>query len=421
MIIKFTDIFDIYKETDNSETPNLTEERIYSFCQDLKFSKHKIPVFSGSTQNKGVVGFIPFYLDELNEQKKENKSDKNITSTRKHKLNYYINNNDCITIVADGNAGVMFYRDRKEFPIFSMNISCLALFKKDDKLIKEKISEFDGLNLHWFYLRFYNYIKNLVNSEGVQHFTKKIYDNIDLEIPELTEQNKEFMILNRLYELNIVLHNLDDKIDKIKDKFLSLNYINQKNEKPLNYFLKHVSRNDSLSEEGIYVRSKDIKENNKVIVLSGSFDDFYGIVPLDKSLHIVKDRPCLQIITRGKAGMILFLKKGTYATNTNSMLIVVNKDKFKELNISSEEDESIYLKFIKIYLEPYFIDFCSSADLSVIPLTEVMKNLELYFPVLDNNIKEIVKLYEFLLTYSTKLKKNIYNIKLIFSKDLVSI
>ena len=78
----------------------------------------------------------------------------------------------------------------------------------------------------------------------------------------------------------------------------------------LSDILEYISRNDSLSEEGIYKRSAEVdKSEEKIKVISGSIDDIYGYFPLDSSIHTLINRFCLQVVTRGHACSLDTLKK----------------------------------------------------------------------------------------------------------------
>lgn len=104
--------------------------------------------------------------------------------------------------------------------------------------------------------------------------------------------------------------------------------------------LDHVSRNDILTEEGLYNYYR-VKSKNSIKVLSGSIDNInYGeISDTDNYIHSLKNSQFLHIITRGKSGRLTYLPKGNYATNTNAFLIYLIP-MFK-----NEIDEEYYLKF----------------------------------------------------------------------------
>ena len=157
----------------------------------------------------------------------------------------------------------------------------------------------------------------------------------------------------------------------------------------LSKMLKHVSRNDSLSEEGIYKISQNLDEN-KVTVLSGSLDGFYGYAPSTIKIHKITDTPCLQVITRGQAGKIKFHERGTYATNTNSMLLHFRDEAKKVLGIETNEQEEEYLKFLEFILQPKFDEYTSSADLSVLPLTKVLDEIIIPLVVYSDNLIKVV-------------------------------
>lgn len=119
MLYNFEEIFSqIIKPSDSKTTPNLTEEVIYSYTNKGALS---VPVFSGATENEGVVGFVPYPSEDLS----------HISENSIHIENgiqYFINKTGCISVVGDGKAGVMFYRSPEQYPIFSTNISSYTLF-----------------------------------------------------------------------------------------------------------------------------------------------------------------------------------------------------------------------------------------------------------------------------------------------------
>jgi hypothetical protein len=415
MIMKFIDLFNIYTESDSSKSPNLTEEKIYALCLYLNKSNEKVPVISGQTSQEGVVGYIPSFL---NQKDKEGKKERFTTQG----INYYLNKEDCITIVKDGRAGKLFFRGRNDYPLFAMTIHAIAIFKKDTeevKEIKKEYSDFDGLNLEWFFLKFRNLFGKMIKGEGVPSFTQYIYEPLELEIPKISEQIKEIKLLQQPFDLEIILEKIKEKAEFIYSKFLSINSTKYDSTE-LSSYLDYTSRNDSLSENGIYLLSQElIKCKNTIKVLSGSFDEIYGEVPDKKNLHFVLKKPILQVITRGDAGRLKFFNTGNYATNTNAMVITLKEEKLKELNIKTLEDQEEYLKFLERFLEPYLLEFVSSADLAVFPLSEAIKKIKIPFPKLNEEIKTINKLYDYLRFLLNNLKEYNQTLEILLEKEII--
>lgn len=408
MKINFTDLFDIKKETDNSKTPNLTEERIYSLCQDINRGMEKVPVFSGSTLNEGIVGYVPNYIKEKNSK---------IKQTAKS-INYYSNKKDCITIVADGKVGFMFYREAKRFPLFCMNIHCLAIFNKkieEIKKIKEEYSKFDGLNLKWFYFKFSNMFKNLIRWEGVPSFSKTIYSQIELEIPNLKEQEQELSNYEEMYNLSVKLEKVIDKIDKIKEKHIEGELIGD--EIPAKDIFESVSGNSGLTEEYIY-SNIDIKDNSKRYkVLSSSTIDRTslgevkkGVMFNGKEMKTFEGEEGLLVIRNGDAGRIIFLEKGFYTLNDHAYILYLNEDYKSKVN----------LKWVMYQYQKLFLEFSSNSDNGTWNKTNFMKQAKITL-ISPEKQEEIIKSYEDLenLEKGVLLIKN--KITKLFGKELVSI
>jgi hypothetical protein len=164
---------------------------------------------------------------------------------------------------------------------------------------------------------------------------------------------------------------------------------------PIGDVLEYVSRNDSLSEEGIYNFNPQSIDEKTVTVLSGSTDSIYfgEISTNTPKIHKLENRQGLMVVSRGKAGKLFYLKKGTYATNTNAFILYLKDDFKTNIEITTDLEEEIYLKLLLIYLEPIFINLSSSSDVSVFPLTKIFKNLEIpQFPM-NKKYKDISLIY----------------------------
>jgi hypothetical protein len=134
---------------------------------------------------------------------------------------------------------------------------------------------------------------------------------------------------------------------------------------------------------------------------------------------MVKDKCCLQVVTRGKACLIRYLEKGTYATNTNSMLLILKEEAKEKLGLRNESDEETYLKFLEFYLYPFFKEFSSSADLGVFPLTEAISKINIPFIKLTDEVISISKQYQKSQDYLFKLNSLLSKIEDIFTKTIV--
>ena len=163
----------------------------------------------------------------------------------------------------------------------------------------------------------------------------------------------------------------------------------------LHKIASYISRNDCLSEQGIY-NFENNSSSGKITVLSGASENiFYGVIPhVTDGIHFLDKKQGLHIVTRGKAGQLTYLPKSSYAANTNAFIIYLKDDQKEQLSIITDEDESYYLKFLKIFLEPKFLEISSNSDVSVFPLTKVFEEFEIPHFILNDNMKDIVNKYE---------------------------
>jgi hypothetical protein len=390
----------------------LTGERIYSFSSDLPNSEKRIPVFSGATENKGIVGYVPYYLENAQEAEMDFRVSKN-------GINYYFNRNDCITIVADGRAGHIFYRDSATFPIFCMNISTMALFPKKESEIQAKYPDFDGLNLKWFFLKHKNFFENLVRGEGVRHFTKAIYEKIEIEIPSTKNQARELLYLEEIQKLTNRFLHIAHRYAKIKNAHLMYGDFDEK-EEIISIYLGYISRNDFLTEEEIYRRSIELVNSEKTVkVISGSLNGSFGSIPFDDGLHFIMERPCIQMVRVGKAGTMRVLRKGNYAPNSNCMLIYLKKEKLNDLGLDSEDNEIHYLHYVLACLQPIFKEYSTRADLSVFPLSQMIKIVAIKFPKYSAKIERMAKLSMYLDNSIHHVKNQIHKINRLLEKNVV--
>lgn len=275
--------------------------------------------------------------------------------------------------------------------------------------------------LEWASLKLANmFLKIPTSKQSVSYLNKEIVEECDLDIPSKEIQKKELEYYKKIKLIK-------DKMVRSKtevSRLLGLSFLIQdipSEQVKLSQVLDYTSRNDNLSEEGIYQRSQGLQGTREIIkVISGSTDDYYGEIPIDDSLHMVRMKPCLQVITRGDAGQLKFLEKGNYATNTNSMLLTIKDGIKEELNIHNDSQEAEYLKFLVIYLQPIFIENRSRADLSVFPLTDEMDRITIPKFPLTEEIRHVVNKYDLIFSYNERIKESLSRINNIQAMQLIN-
>ena len=211
-------------------------------------------------------------------------------------------------------------------------------------------------------------------------------------------KEKQLKMIKLFEKITPILENINSNIEHLQDVLKKhIMFEDKINEiVPLSSILSYVSRNDALSEEGVY---KLLTSGTPTVkVLSGSTNNIeYGQIPnnIDK-IHYLDDRQGLHIVTRGKAGKITYVPKGSYATNTNAFLLFINSKVLNDLNIKNDEEEMYYLKYLALFLQADFYKLISNADVSVFPLTDTMKTFMIpkfrYNKKMINIVEKIDKL-----------------------------
>lgn len=314
----------------------------------------------------------------------------------------------CLTYPTKAFSGKIFIQNK---PFDANNTACLLL--KDD--YKDKV-----LLEYFQYLLPSEFLKNATSKEGVSYLNKEIVENINIDLPEKKQQEKliaQFKIIN-FYNENI--QEMKKKLFKSLEKEVIVDFPYEK-EIYLNEILGYISRNDSLSEEGIYINSNRNCNGQYITVLSGNSNgNEYGKIPLNtKGVHFIENRQILHLVTRGNAGKLTYMPKANYATNTNAFILYLKEESFSVLNIQTERDEEIYLKFLRILLQPKFYAVSSNADVSIFPLTEVIKTMTIPLYKFDQNIIDLVNSYDaiekfyFELSNATDLMEDIENKQII--------
>lgn len=350
----------------------ITDEEIY-------YSLGDIPIYTGSNDIKGFW-------------------DKSIISEEQL---------PCISYPTKGNSGITFIQNN----LFDANNTALILIKDEYK---------NSVLLEWLAFALRPILKgHMTNVEGVSYLNKELVDKIDIAIPDRATQEK---LIRKFRVLDALTNRLGELVESVEALLSKTLEVGNSDLVPiqLNEVLSYVSRNDSLSEEGLYGIEPDPSQRT-IKVLSGSVGaTYYGEIPADTvDIHFLDDKQALHLVTRGKAGKLTYLERDKYATNTNAFLLYLKEEIKKEIRVRTEVDEAYYLKFLRLYLEPRFIEISSSSDVSVFPLTEMFTDMEIPRFQLNDTMRTIVDKYDKLRALSNNLKNRLARVESLFQIGIV--
>ncbi|MBW4862708.1 MAG: hypothetical protein KZY55_08065 [Paeniclostridium sp.] len=366
-----------------SGNTDLTEEFIYN---NIDKGKEEFEVLSSSTEGSNRLGFIPI---------SRNSKGKNINVFK---------NKQGILVARNGKAGKLRYLEKGNYTI---NDHAYILSLKQSFINKYKLSEEHQVLFLKYYIYRYQYE---VYSYSTKNDNATWSKTAFFKYSKIDEFNIEdiYKIVDRYEKCEKYrkkIDEIDNTLEELMGKTISVDTENIKSKVVLNEVLSYISRNDILSEEGIY---RFCPKGDKTIdVLSGSIKDiYYGKIDYyTPKIHKLENRQGIHIVTRGKAGRLTFLEKGTYATNTNAFILYIDKDKWSNLNITSEEEEKVFLEYLIIYLQPIFLDVSSNSDVSVFPLTNMMNS----FLIPEFRFNEDMVKYTNLYYKSKKIKQVLQN------------
>ena len=358
----------------------LTEEFVYYSLGKNEPADCKI--LSSATSEDKMLGYIPH----------------SVIIESKLKCFYHTQG---ILVVRKGKAGRMFFLPKGNY-VANDDAYILSL--------KEEFAEQNGLDTEEkqrLFLKYYIYyhqhdMYDYASSSDNGTWNKTgFFQYCCIDLPSIKEIKNLVERYEKCTQINEKLCVLENQIKELYKKNISLELEGERVK--LKNIFSYISRNDCLSQEGIYKFQP--KSDNHITVLSGATNHIiYGkIDEFTPGIHYLKDRQCLHVVTRGKAGKITYMDKGTYATNTNAFLLFIEKERWKELNIDNEKEEKVYLKYMLLYLQPLLLENCSRADVSVLPLTEVMKQLDVVKVQYNPDMIRVVDAYDRL----CRLKKNV--------------
>jgi hypothetical protein len=382
-----------------SGNSGLTEEFIYTKTPE-KGVLYK--VLSGSTVDANQLGYIVKCVLRNNRN-----------------LRVY-ENKQGILVVRKGKAGQMFYLKPDNYTV--TDDAYVLSLREDFKKISNIVTSDDEKNfLLWFICTHQAQMFELASSSDNSTWNKTNFLTTKILIPEKEEIAQIAELYSSILNLVNKIAELIGSIIKLKLKNIdTCDFIN-KGIIPISKLLKYVSRNDALSEEGIYKRLPDKDDKEPIQVLSGSSENiYYGKISSKiPNIHTLDEKQGLHVISRGQAGKIAFMPLGRYATNTNAFLFYLKSDIEEKAEITSAEDRETYIKFLRIYLQPIFYHASSESDLSVFPLTELMKNLQVPLFVYSESMRKMVQECDILDYYENRLSTISSQLDSLLQKQIV--
>ena len=97
----------------------------------------------------------------------------------------------------------------------------------------------------------------------------------------------------------------------------------------------------------------------------------------------------------------------------------IKKEKWEELNIHNEKEERVYLKYMLLYLQPLLLENCSRADVSVLALTEVMKQLDIFMVQYSPNMIKVVEAYDRLCCLKKNVEDMMHELEILTDKAIL--
>jgi len=279
-------IFDFIPET------NLTEEYFYEH-------KGEYPVFSGQTENEGIIA----YIDGYNQTE------------------------PCVTFTTYGvNAGTLNYREGK----YTIGRNCMGLRPKEK--FKDKII------LEWFIYRYQNlfYKSAIGDKNGQKSLNKILIKGVEITIPNKNIQRKQLRLYQRALSMVSDINNLLSKLNNLLNSKIKINLIAYEEE--IGNIFHFKGGNSGLTEEFVYY-NQSTSEDDKIPILSSATieTNFMGYIsknakPQGKKLKIFKG-PCILVARNGYAGKMTYISESEFTTNDHAYVLVPKEEWKNEINL----------------------------------------------------------------------------------------
>lgn len=279
-------IFDFISETD------LTERDFYEH-------KGQYPVYSGQTENFGIVAYLDTYKQE----------------------------EPCVTFTTYGvGAGKLFYREGK----YTIGRNCMGLMPK--KEFKDKI------NLEWFSYKFQSlfYKFRIGDKTGQGSLNKILIENVQIQIPDKEIQEAQ---LKQYKKTQVILNKVQKSLNEFKDlmgyKIEINSHIYQEQIKKVFDF---KGGNTGLTEEFVYNNTPENDKDSILILSSATLKtNLMGYVsrkakPDGKDLIVFK-APAILVARNGYAGTMTYIPYGEFTTNDHAYVLTPKKKWKDKINL----------------------------------------------------------------------------------------
>lgn len=279
---KISKLFNFISET------NLIEEYFYEH-------KGQYPIFSGQTENNGIVAMI----DTHNQEK------------------------DCVTMTTYGSAGKLYYRTGK----YTIGRNCMGLIPKDE--YKNKI------NLKWFSYKFQNlfYKLRIGVPQGQRSINQLLIENIKITIPDTEIQTRQLEVYEKANSLKNKILSILDELKSIKQS--KLNKITPRYKDEIGNIFTLEGGNSGLVEKFIYHNQPYSQDDSLPVFSSATIESkFMGVVSekarTENGALKIFSSPSILIARNGTfAGIMTYRNEKKFTTNDHAY-VMKPKDEWKD-------------------------------------------------------------------------------------------
>lgn len=351
-----------------------TIDRIFNFLPETNlveedFYNHKgnYPVFSGQTENNGIVA----YIDSYNQDE------------------------PCITFATYGTAGKMYYREGK----YTIGRNCMGLRPKEK--FKNKI------DMQWFVYKYQNlfYRLKIGDLKGQRSLNRKLLEKVKISIPDEEIQTTQ---LNAYKRIQSFLDKIEELL-QVSRTFLKSNIqITEYDYEPSIEELFHIyGGNSGLTEEFTYY-NKPKNQDEGIPILSGATvkANLMGCVkrksrPHNKQLKIFSE-PSLLVVRKGIAGQMEFVNRVEYTANDDAYILMLREKWKKKVN----------LRWFMYHYQELFYNFVTSKTANATFSKQYAKNQKVKIPKIDfqSKISEGLLKIDRMIEELEEMKKSLENL-----------